>query len=1310
MSRSGNFSAPKAHELVVARGSYLELYRPTLEGRLELINRVNTFCIIRSISPVRLTDQPTDHLIVSSDSGKIVVLQYQNEINEWNTVISETYGKTGIRRIVPGQYLAKDPYGRAFMVAAVEKQKFVYVLSRDASNNMRISSPLEAHRSHSIVYDVVGLDNGYDNPLFATIEMDYEKADEDSTGIEAEETSKQLVYYELDLGTNTMVRKWATDVGPSAFLLVPVPGGVNGPGGVLVLCENWVLYTHNTMNGEILRTPVPHRAYADASRDVLLTACGTFTGRDGLYFALAQSELGDLFKITLTTNAADKKVTDLVVQYFDTIPVACDKSGLQITRNGLLFLSSGVGSHCLYQFTSLGSEDDPTAPKSQAVNADEMDEDAEIVCPPFLPRPLQNLKLLAEQTSLAPQVDFGPTTVTVEPTTNSQLHFNTTDPQFFALSGTGANASLQIVKQGIPINPITSTPLPGAPISVFTLPHPPSANQGADARATHKYILLSFANATATLSVGDNIKEVPESESGLFSTGPTLAVTMQPDGTYVQVHSKGVRVIKEVPGSAQKSISQWNPPTPTLQISHAVANERQVIIALSSGELRYFEYNPTTGGLSSRKTHSFGSSITALALPAIEEGRLRAPYVAVADSNNVVRILSLQENQLFSQLSIQALRTHASSLSIISFVVKGGFKPTATKSSLGQASTDVIQTFLYVGLVNGVLSRLTLSPGGTLSDPRSRYLGNKAVRLASVTMANKTALLALSSRTFISYAHGKQVVQVSVACLPYEHAATLSTADDPGMIIGISGKTLHFVHIREPEQVFTTETVPLDMTPRRFTVHETSDSIVIAEGAIGALSVGDAKKRIQAAQEENQEIYKAITASLPTLYLDEETTKGPGEDLPIEAVRSSLQYRAQEGEWNDMRRTGAPTDFSSSASQLRVVSRAALRALDDSSVEHYNVPTFILPLDRDELAISIQSVFFPIPYTTETGETQMINEEYVLVGTVTSLEMHPVSYTACHVLTFRVVRPNADSQSGFDTNPPAQLQFLHRTPITSGLPRAIVPFRNMALIGAGNTVELFSLGQKQLLRRGRYVGIPTSITTIRTVADRVFVADAQESVIILQYKSLENTFVLLVDDLEPKHVTAMLPLDYDTVAVGSKFGTLSILRVPPKLQANASDGSTDSMALTSTIEQSVGQFGVSVAPHKFVQIGSFYVGSPIVSLCKTTMAAGAEEILLYTTVSGAIGALCPIIRPEDVDFLAHLELYMKAEDVSLCGRDLVSFRSMYRPITVCALHSFPLSYQISLFLFFLCRMLSTVTCVNTIRNYLVRDRSNLLKI
>ena len=54
-------------------------------------------------------------------------------------------------------------------------------------------------------------------------------------------SEKQLVYYELDLGLNHVVRKWADAVDPSANLLVAVPGVNDGPGGVVVCSENFVV-------------------------------------------------------------------------------------------------------------------------------------------------------------------------------------------------------------------------------------------------------------------------------------------------------------------------------------------------------------------------------------------------------------------------------------------------------------------------------------------------------------------------------------------------------------------------------------------------------------------------------------------------------------------------------------------------------------------------------------------------------------------------------------------------------------------------------------------------------------------------------------------------------------------------------------------------------------------------------------------------------------------------------------------------------------------------------------------------------------
>lgn len=64
-----------------------------------------------------------DFLIIGSDSGRIVVAEHDTATNSWKKLHEETYGKSGSRRIVPGQHVAIDPKGRSVMIGALEKSK-----------------------------------------------------------------------------------------------------------------------------------------------------------------------------------------------------------------------------------------------------------------------------------------------------------------------------------------------------------------------------------------------------------------------------------------------------------------------------------------------------------------------------------------------------------------------------------------------------------------------------------------------------------------------------------------------------------------------------------------------------------------------------------------------------------------------------------------------------------------------------------------------------------------------------------------------------------------------------------------------------------------------------------------------------------------------------------------------------------------------------------------------------------------------------------------------------------------------------------
>jgi splicing factor 3B subunit 3 len=486
----GNFSGSKHQEIIVTRGKIIELLRPDPNtGKVHTVLSVEAFGEIRSLVPFRLTGGNKDYVVIGGDSGRIVVLEYIPQKNTFEKVHQETFGKSGCRRIVPGQYLAADPKGRAVMVSAVEKQKFVYVLNRDAAARLTISSPLEAHKAHTLVFHTVGMDVGYDNPLFGCIEMDYEEADQDPTGEAAQATQQTLTFYELDLGLNHVVRKYSeplddpakeADQDPTgeaaqatqqtltfyeldlglnhvvrkyseplddpANLLIAVPGGGDGPSGVLVCCENYIIYK-NFGDQPDIKCPIPRRRHDLENPDRgMLIVCSTTHKTKAMFFVLVQSEQGDVFKITLDMQA--ETVTEIKMKYFDTLPVC---SSMCVLKSGFLFCSAEFGNHVLYQIAHLGDNDD----EPEFSSAMPLEEGETFF---FAPRGLKNLVQADEIDSLSPIMNCKVANLLNEDT-----------PQLYITCGRGPRSTLRILKHGLEVTEMAVSELPANPNAVWTV-------------------------------------------------------------------------------------------------------------------------------------------------------------------------------------------------------------------------------------------------------------------------------------------------------------------------------------------------------------------------------------------------------------------------------------------------------------------------------------------------------------------------------------------------------------------------------------------------------------------------------------------------------------------------------------------------------------------------------------------------------------------------------------------------------------------------------------------------------------------------
>ncbi|KAG8409878.1 pre-mRNA-splicing factor rse1 [Metarhizium acridum] len=279
------------------------------------------------------------------------------------------------------------------------------------------------------------------------------------------------------------------------------------------------------------------------------------------------------------------------------------------------------------------------------------------------------------------------------------------------------------------------------------------------------------------LSVGETVTQV--TDSGFITTVATLAVQQIGKNSLFQVYSKGIRHIQ----SGQ--FTEWPVPQHRTIVA-AATNERQVAIALSSGEIVYFEVDED-GSLAEFDERKEIGSVTSLGLGPVPEGRLRSPFLAVGCDDCTVRILSLEP-----------------------------------ESTLENSSSGGSTLYLHVGLNSGVYLRTVLDEvTGDLSDTRLRFLGPKPIKLFPVALHNQRCILALSTTSWIAHIDpimgGFLVTPLSYHELEWAWNFTSEQCEEG--IVGIHKDHLYIFSVEKLQDSFIQKFVPLAYTPRQLVKH-----------------------------------------------------------------------------------------------------------------------------------------------------------------------------------------------------------------------------------------------------------------------------------------------------------------------------------------------------------------------------------------------------------------------------------------------------------------------------------------------------------
>lgn len=1210
----GEFTATSSREILVARpGGAIEVYKiETSDDKnnneeeeeeeeeerriwLKMLMRVETRSIIRSIEIIRLGGEKRDLIIVGSDSGNVSVLDLQGA--QAKILHCPAFGKTGCRRGVPGQYLAKDPRGRAFMISAIEKRKLVYVLNRDASGRPTIASPLEAHRSRTIVIDTVGVDNGYDNPIFASLEYQYPDEDDfiDGMVVPAQHgPQKEVAYYELDLGLNHVSRRWAKDVHSSACCLASLHGGADGPSGILVGGEDWIEYLHEGLEEKII-CAIPRRKLHPAEKGILITKMAVHKQKKSKFFALAQSELGDLYKVSIKLNPDNKtKVLGISVSLLDTLPVA---NSLNVSKLGMLFVAAEFGDHILYQFERIDVEGEaPTCTSEETLSAymdsgmKEMDyytttNASKLACI-FTPSMLKNLRIVYTMESLAPV-----TGVLV-----GELAGNEVSPQIYTLTGRGPRSSLQTLRHGVAVTELAVSDLPGVPGAVYTIKD--NSQEALDRkREVDKYIVVSFADATLVLSVGDTVEEVGR-ESAFLTQAPTLACAALANGCgVVQVHPAGVRLI------SQGKAKQWDCPG-LKRIEYASANESQVIVALAGGALIYFELDPVSGVLVDKPPVDMGADVCCLDVGIVQSGRSRSMFAAVGFRDQTVRILSLEPGKLLAQRSSTALRARPYSVIL-------QYMPTT--------SGTVDDVVLTIGLDDGSSVRTGVDQvtGGISTSPTGRFLGARPVSVSRISIDSSAATLLLSSRPWISRPDPKsgKHVMAPLSYAPLDHGCSFSSDIIKEGIVATSGTTLRILSVDSDgsclgteDEAFNSNKVDLRYTPRQMCL-------------LAADSQDGTKKLVLAVVECDHNDYSLDKKS--AIGFDPSGSEVKNDDADGMDIESDEEKEEEDEDEKKVSTTPIRGPVPDKPGQWA----SCIRLLDPSK----GCSTLdCIELGDTEAAFCCASVRFH----SRRGEALLA------VGTVTGMTMHPMKFLSSQIVIYRVIDGG-------------KLELLHRTVVDDGPVLALAHFQGKLLAGIGQTLRLYEMGKRQLLRKCELRGLPTMVKTLQAAGDRVYVGDMMQSMQFVRYDTVTNKLILIANDRMPRSITCQELLDMNTIAVGDKFGNISVLRLPHGADARAVDMSGTRALWDSSRDD---------ATPRLESLCNYYVGEVVTGMTRASLVAGGSESLIYVTVTGRIGALVPFTSRENVEFYSELEACLRKHAPRPTGREPQAYRSYYAPI------------------------------------------------
>jgi splicing factor 3B subunit 3 len=213
---------------IINKKNIIELYTVSKLGEIQLIQSTFLFGDLRDFDILLLPMNVIDYITCTSSSGTFIILKFCVN-KKWKILLKHFFSRSGLRRNIPGYYLKNDYLGRISIISAVEKIRYIYIYSNIKYSKKIICSPIEVHKTNTLITDIQALENYYENPFFASLEIDLAEAHKNLTctrdNVEFQIydlKKKYIVFYEFDIGLNILITSFLDKITHNTHIIIPV--------------------------------------------------------------------------------------------------------------------------------------------------------------------------------------------------------------------------------------------------------------------------------------------------------------------------------------------------------------------------------------------------------------------------------------------------------------------------------------------------------------------------------------------------------------------------------------------------------------------------------------------------------------------------------------------------------------------------------------------------------------------------------------------------------------------------------------------------------------------------------------------------------------------------------------------------------------------------------------------------------------------------------------------------------------------------------------------------------------------------------